>query len=32
MEGILTEKQTKGVPIIANISVGPDWGNLNEIS
>jgi DNA polymerase I len=28
MEGILTEKQTKGVPIIANISIGSDWGHL----
>lgn len=28
MESVLTPEQTKGVPIIANVSVGESWGNL----
>lgn len=30
MESILTEEQTKGVPILADAQTGPDWGHLKE--
>ena len=28
MESVLPANQTKGVPIVANASVGPNWGEL----
>ncbi len=31
MERIMTKDLTKGVPIIANASVGPNWGEMEEI-
>jgi len=31
MESVLTEKQSKGVPIIANTEVGDNWGEMKEI-
>jgi len=31
MESILTENETKGVPIIANASIGKNWGEMEEV-
>lgn len=31
MEGVLSVKETKGVPILADVSVGEDWGNMKKI-
>jgi hypothetical protein len=29
MESVLTEKETGGVPIIATMKTGADWGSMN---
>ena len=31
MEGVLTPKETSGVPIIANSAIGPNWGEMTEV-
>ena len=31
MEGVLTEKDTKGVPIMTEAAVGDNWGELKRI-
>jgi len=31
MEGVLTEEQTKGVPVVVEASSGPSWGELKRL-
>lgn len=31
MEGVLTDEQTQGVPILVDVEVGKSWGDLEEI-
>jgi DNA polymerase I-like protein with 3'-5' exonuclease and polymerase domains len=31
MEGVITQKETDGVPICANASIGPNWGEVELI-
>lgn len=32
MESILSEKQSKGVPIVANVEIGDTWGTMRSIN
>lgn len=32
MEGVLTEEDTKGVPIVVSAQAGPTWGDLEEVT
>ncbi|HEY4514048.1 MAG TPA: DNA polymerase [Candidatus Paceibacterota bacterium] len=32
MESVVSKKQLSGVPIVAQISVGENWGNMNKVS
>lgn len=31
MESTITQKETSGVPIVADCSIGPDWGSLKKV-
>ncbi len=32
MEGVLKGKETHGVPIVADVAIGPNWAELQEVS